>query len=446
MRRSSLYTCALALAIFAATPWVVAAADIPAGAHPHQQVPSQAPGTSDAFGDIFEIEARLAGSLTDNLSKDWMVRTDRWETAGLTTRFYPLPWTELRFTGEYTAYKHALPLSNFTSQLGLTIIPTNPNAKTTVYFSANAKWQNYREMELEDTGASTSSVSRNDYPNRNYDLLLSVDRQLLRSLRVRTGFQFRATGYDAVSLHDKYEHQIFLGGNLALTKSTALDIEGGYRFGDYYHLVDSVALYWRIRLDRLTSASFFGNNLEWFYFSPRLSQSIGKRTGVSVTYLHRNFVRLEQGAFIWGNSVYVWNGAEFARGMTTSLISPWAGVYEGNTVTLKVKTYLVPKVTLSASLGYADKTFLTAHDGYRLNDTTGLPTIISPSTLYVKEGRGYRHDIERRYSVTILVPLPSRSGYYIEPSLKIDYADVDSNKLWYSYTAFGVSGEVKVKF
>jgi hypothetical protein len=445
MRLNSLGICILALAIFTATPPLTTAADIPTGLHDHQQIASSLPGATDAFGDLFEIEARLAGSLTDNLAKDWLGRSDRWETAGLTARFYPMPWTEFRFTGEYSAYRHAIALSNFTGQVGLTLIPTPENSKTTVYFSANMKRQDYRDMELEDTGTGTSSVSLSEYPNRNYDLLLSVEQQLWRSLRVRTGFQFKATGYAAGSLRDRYEHQVYLGGNMALTGSTALDIEGGYRFGDYYHLVDSLALYWGIRLNRLTSSSFVGDNLEWFYFSPRLSQSIGKRTGVSVTYLHRNFVRLEQGAFIWGNSVYIWNGATFAEGMSTSLISPWGGVYEGNTVTLKVKTYLVPKVTLSASFGYADKTFLTAHDGYDY-DSTGTPTIVRPSTRYVKEGRGYRHDLERRYNVTILVPLPSHSGYYLEPSLKIDYTDVNSNKPWYSYTAFGLSGEIKVRF
>jgi hypothetical protein len=143
---------------------------------------------------------------------------------------------------EGTAYNAVTALSNAKYTLGFKLAPSPADFKTTFFFSGSVQYQSFmKQAGAPDTGhaAASDPFNLSDYPNRTADLMASVQHELLPYARIRGGIQFKLTNWDVEGLRDKYEHQTFLGANVSLPWSSTLDVEIGYRCGEYWHLVDA---------------------------------------------------------------------------------------------------------------------------------------------------------------------------------------------------------------
>ena len=134
-------------------------------------------------------------------------------------------------------------------------------------------------------------------------------------------------------------------------------------------------------------------NGRWYYITPRFSRPIGSRTGVSITYTYSRFTNPDD-AIIFGY------GTEF--------LSPWAAVYEGSSVMLNVKSYLIPHLVVSAGSGYWEKTYLKSLQKHPIFGY-GLP-----------KDAPRRHDYYTRLYVSIERPIPIEINGMLVPSVTID--------------------------
>jgi hypothetical protein len=114
------------------------------------------------------------------------------------------------------------------------------------------------------------------------------------------------------------------------------------------------------------------------------------------------------------------------------LVSPWTADYEGDAVMLSVKTFAIPKLNVTASIGYADKSFLPQHDPFirGVLDADSLNPR-SMTTLYMKDGRGDRQDFQTRATLTVSYPIRTALGHYAEPSVTVSHVTNHSNRTAY---------------
>jgi len=389
--------------------------------------------------DYYEIETSFRNNGTENLFKNWSETGDSFQSIGFTLKEFSFPWREVRFTVEQTWYEQSSSLNNLMYQLGFTLTPLGENSRTTLFLTGNLVSRDYEDLSEEVS-------SRNEFSSKDYDALVSLSHQFSSNLQARTGLSFKVKGFQvdyeydsllpdyttetvpATYEEDRYDYELFAGINYSLPWDASFDLEGGYRFGDYQHAIDTSE---RVRPVFSSNAysSLVENSLSWFYISPRISKSIGSKTGVSLTCSRRSFVDgPNDSAYVYGN--------------TTGFISPWASVYVGNGVHAKFKTFILPEFIISGGFGYFEKTFVTTMD--KVDSTGHLEPIAK--TYYIKDGRGEREDIMRRFSLTLIVPFSSHSGYYFEPSIKIDYTNNHSSIVVYDYSDLSVTTELKLRF
>jgi hypothetical protein len=157
--------------------------------------------------------------------------------------------------------------------------------------------------------------------------------------------------------------------------------------------------------------------LRSIYISPRFSRPLGSKTGMNLTLLFRNF----QNA-----------GDALVLGSTTGLLSPWSSVWEGKSITLTVKTYLVKTLTLSAGVGYWSKTYLQTLEqedyAWRADWGTG------------------REDIQKRVYLQILRPITPWRDCLLQPKIQVDYTHNNSTNELFKFSGFSIDGGISLQF
>lgn len=398
-----------------------------------------------ATPDFLEFEATLKGSSTDNVSKNFRRGYDKFGTTGFTARAYMGPLAEFTFTGEYTWYHSQVNLSNFYYSVGVRFIPTSESSRTSLMFSANISERSYRRLNEGDGTTGDASVSNaSQFTSADSRLTASIGQRITDRLSARAGYDLSITGYDVAEVNDRYDHGVFAGLNISLPYQTALDVEAGYQFEDFKFVPDTASRfgfpYYAIQSDDVYNILSDGK-LKYWSISPRLSKSITSRTGISLTVSHRSFIDRDDSALVYGNSAI-----RTVQNTVEGIISPWAGVYEGEYYKLSVKSHDLSPVVISASFGYWDKKFLTTLEPLQFDSASGewIPVPII-STRFVRDGGGDRTDSMRRYNLTVLLPL-NRHTYYLEPALKVDYTDNSSTIVVYNYDDLSVTMELRVRF
>jgi hypothetical protein len=160
------------------------------------------------------------------------------------------------------------------------------------------------------------------------------------------------------------------------------------------------------------------SNLWCFYFSPRWSRPIGGRSGFNLSYSVQNFQNYDN-EIVWG--------------FTTQFLSPWASVWEGQNLTAAFKTYLIPRIILTAGAGYWDKRYLR--------------TIEQNHTYYVQAKEAERrHDWQNKAYFGLQWPFRLSRGIRCESNLGLEYSDNRSNKILYRYSDFSVSLGMGIRF
>ncbi len=363
-----------------------------------------------SFGIDWEAQVVSSVGSTGNLIKDTSDIFDAYSTSTLSFDLYPVKGLQIGLRGEQTYYRETISISSVLGGIGLTFIPLPSNSRFALYLSGDLSGQLYHD---EYSG----------FDNNIGEARASVGYRLNRRMTVRGGIAFRSTRYVNSSISYKRDLDFFLGGNISLPGANALDIEAGFSKTNFQHkdnifFVDSIPPGWDFPWSYESwFLDFVGeseSDLWLFYWSPRLSRSIGLKTGVNIVYSVQRFQNYDD-EIVWG--------------FTTQYLSPWASVWEGQHVMLNLKSFAVPRLILTAGAGYWDKRY--------------LKTIEDDHFFYAEaKAEDNRRDWQSRVYFGIQMPLSVARGLFVEPAFTVDYIDNKSNKTLFNYSDFAFSAGV----
>ncbi len=359
-----------------------------------------AAGAVEAADVSFEF-SNSQGS-TNNLLDDSSKIYDTYTTSALRAAYCPLPSLEISLSGENSYYRELTGLSGQTGQYGMTYIPFPESSPLSLYISGDVSAVRYhREFSAFD--------------NNSAEIEAAAGYTIKDGLYARAGVAYSSTAYIGLDMPYKRDFEVYWGGNVSLFGFGSFDIETGFARANYTYIVNDTINHFPI----LPPDSFpdAGADLWMYFISPRLSAHIAPKTGLSVLFSQRNFQNYDR---------------QIIYGFSTSYLSPWAGVWQGQEISANIKSYLIPHVILTAGAGYWDKGYMrTAEEEHLL----WILALLDEA----------RHDYESRYYVTLQWPITTRGHILIEPNIRFDYTDNRSNKPLYYYDDFSVSGSIKVR-
>ena len=350
----------------------------------------------------YAFEVGLDGGHIGNLYLDANDVKDKYSTTRASLKYYPLSQMEMDLTGAYTYYRKELNLRNFLYSGKITFIPTSEESPLSVYLSGA-----YDNVQYKDTAQGVD----NSLDNNNSRWMASVGYKLAPPAYIRVGSRLTATRYpnseDVDADHEKYE--LFAGINLSLFNVNSVDIEAGLGRIDFVFLDPDAEIYKPYGLP----ADMLEGSLRSYYISPRFSRPLGSRTGLSISYTYRQFTNPEEVVIF---------------GFATEFLSPWASIYKGSSITVKLKSYLIPRLVVTTGAGYWDKIYLTT-----------LEKWINP--LYGGEEwrRFVRQDYFTRLYISLQRPVSFGVSGMLEPTVTVDYSHNNSIDEDYDYSGTTVS-------
>lgn len=382
-----------------------------------------------AFGAVsnLAVEASLSGGSTSNLYSERGAQYCQFRSLAVDLDYSLFSFAQVNLAGDYTYYRPISNLSSLGYRSGVTLIPTSEASRINLFLTGNVGDREYRDIETD-----SSAINANEFTGLEHDAMLGIGYALTPSIQLRTSISFNSVGYGIDGVIDQEAVEAAVGSNLTLFGRYSLDIELGYSAGKYQHIsqtqepwpgfvVPRIAINEGEQYDILLEAY-----LKSLYFSPRLSTTIGSKTGLSLSYMVRNFQNLDRTHIVYGYS--------------SGWLSPWNNLYEGQAVVFNLKTFLIPRFIVSLDVGYWDKTYLRAAE-----------TELWQSGPILREGvrldmAGDRSDYRSRTGITFRMPLAHADGYFLEPSLTIDYTDNKSTVSVHDYTDLSVTVGMTVRF
>lgn len=378
----------------------------------------------------FDLEVGLNNGYTNNLLSEISSRDDSYSTARLLARYYPSQQLQLNLGADYTYYNRLIGLSSLAPQAGLIWIPTTPDNAEQLYVETRLTSRRYR------TAYSTFDTNEGLFKAT---LALNVSRPL----SIRYGCKINFTNYitpDSLTDGDSEQYELFAGANLTLPGNNALDLETGFGLTNFafidafQHPTLARGLPFPPWAQYPPTEFIDPGDFRAAYISPRWSRPLGTNTGISITYVYRQFLDI-------GNAVVL--------GLTTDFLSPWASFFDGSSIRLRLKTFVIPHCILTGGVGYWDKTYLRS---------TEVDTVITPAPrpddpdrvridiLWTdpEDATARRDDMTHAY-LTIQRPLVLGSGAVIEPSLSLEYIDNRSTHNNYDYSTTAVSFSLMIR-
>ncbi len=383
----------------------------------------------------YSLEFQGGGGFRGNLYSDSTNKLGSYSNLSLQFKTYPTDALEIQIRTAQTYYPEIIGLSNVIGGLQLTYIPTANDSRFTLLFSGNI------------TGTGYYTGFRR-FDNIVADLKATAGFVVTDATRIRGGVTFISTNYtnrEDVNLDwnaiitestwpggltdfsvSRQDIEFFIGFNQKLPLRNALDIESGLATTSFLYkhpAVDGfgtppgydfpIPLYaWPI-----DAVPNLRENVWVWFISPRLSRPIGPRTGASVIYTLRNFQNYDQ-QIVYGDS------ARF--------LAPWSNLWDGESITLEIKTYLVPQSIISIGIGYWDKTFIKT---------------IEPDDerLFEAAFDDRRRDWQTRYFISIQRPILGHNGILLEPAIDIEYTKNRSNREFYRYSDFSAALRLRLR-
>jgi hypothetical protein len=349
-----------------------------------------------------QLELGFNSGYLENLLNDSTDIEDSYSTANVRALLYPQSNIELNLYTSYTYYGKSYDLSNSAVGVGGTFIPTGESSPLTFYLATDFNGRSYRE-------------DYKDFDNNNFSFISSIGYRLGPAF-LRTGLSIKTTYYRHSETADRESYDLFAGINATLPGSFSLDIESGLSRMDFSFIPDSVGFMAVIPpFDDSSYADYHTDgHMNSFYISPRLSHSLGARTGLSFTFNHRNFYNSDDKVVI---------------GSAINFISPWANIYEGQSYVLNLKTYLIPHMIVSGGAGYWEKTFFKTH----MDD------------FYPVYEAQKRRDSQSRYYLNLERPVAIGEGL-LKPVLSFEYSNNTSSFDLYEYSGIAMSLGVTYTF
>ena len=348
----------------------------------------------------FTYEVAVNGGYTDNLLNDATYLDDSYSTTQASVKFYPLSTMEVDLSSGYTYYSKTHQLSNFLYSGDVTFIPIGDESAFSLYLTAGIDRIRYREKF-------------ESFDNKNIRLTASGGYVVGPAMRLRAGSKVTATRYvNADSVDADYEQYVlFTGLNLALPGCNSLDVETGWGFTNFTFIDDSLQWFDEFR------PGLHGGRFRSFYVSPRFSRPLGLKTGISITYTHRRFTNADRAVVL---------------GYSTGFLSPWASVFDGSSVSAQLKSYLIPRMVVSAGAGYWDKTYLKTMERVFNEAYSGwewpAPNVVKP-----------RKDYFTRWYFSIQRPVAFGVSGILEPTVTVEYSHNRSSFDTYDYSGTTIS-------
>jgi len=346
---------------------------------------------SCAYAD-FGFEFNFSENFSDNLLLDSSSMGDSYSRSAAKFNYYPISQVQVSFNSEYNYYHEIVGLGNVVAGGSITAIPTPDDFPLALYLNLNYQNRSYRE--------SFSVYNTNDF-----DVLASLGFNLAGTAQMRFGTKYSNSRYTNSDEADKETVEVFAGSNVTLFGSNSFDLEVGYSFANYSYIDTSTIYTFPQEL------GFLEGDLKMFYISPRYSRQLGNRIGMTLTFYYSEFKDYK---------------GEYVLSYATGFLSPWASVWDGRSVTLNFKAYIIPRVILNCGMGYWDKRFLTS--------------------LEPLDWIRYRDDDQRRIYIDAAWPMPMSSGMHLEPSLRIDYQNNNSTYKLYEYDSFSATLSLLIRF
>jgi len=287
--------------------------------------------------DNTEFEFGINTGYTGNLLNDVTKTDDRNFTPSIAMRYYPASFMGISYESEYTYYSDTYRLSNYYGKIGVTMIPTGAESAFSFYFNGSFDFRKYHH-------------STRSFDNNNFDLIASLGYRAADQLHFRMGYAFNANTYYHASHSDLIKYETFMGANWTMFGSNTIDLELGYSITDYSAVIDTFMppVIDTVYSGRSADDYFSNTYLLAFYFSPRFSRSLGNKTGMSLEFNYQKFSNEDKSVIII---------SEFEH------ISPFAGVTEGRSITLNLKTFLIKNAIVNTGAGYWYKKYLRMYDG-----------------------------------------------------------------------------------
>lgn len=219
---------------------------------------------------------------------------------------------------------------------------------------------------------------------------------------------------NADSIDADYEqYELFTGFNLVVYGSNSLDIETGWGFTSFTFIDDALKFFDYVH----PKASLRDGRFRSFYVSPRFSRPLGSKTGISVTYTYRHFTGADHSVVL---------------GYGTGFLSPWASVFDGSSISAQLKSYLIPRMVVSAGAGYWDKTYLKTMERVFNEAYSGwewpAPNVVKP-----------RKDYFTRWYFSIQRPVAFGASGILEPTVTVEYSHNCSSLDTYDYSGTTIS-------
>jgi hypothetical protein len=367
------------------------------------------------------IKADIVGTsgYTSNLLGDSTEIEDSYYGIDANINFYPASPLEINLSNKYTYYSKYFKLSNFTGAAGFRLVPIRSDSRFMVFFAGRYASQVYRDSINVDNNNVTNISSNND----TYDLGLSIGYKFAATIHGRLGTSYNYLNYTDYEGANRNTWKYFAGLNFTILGNNSIDLEAGYSIMDYRRFHDTLTLVVRM-LDFGSQKAYSDSilqddKLHSFYLSPRLSRQIGSKLGFNITYLYRKFYDFAD------KRIY---------GLNSGFLSPWGSVYEGQSITATIKTYLLPGFTTNIGVGYWDKTFFKS-----LENLAGPIYMLTPRFLK------FRRDYQTRLYLALTRPLKLSGGAILEPTLTYEYEKNKSTNGFYFYDKSSISLVLNLK-
>ena len=359
----------------------------------------------------FGYQVAVHGGYTSDLFKDSTKLEDSYSTPAVSLKYFPAPSIEVDFTGRYTYYSKIFELSNAVFSGRVTHLATTLDSRLSVYVTIGHDKQRYRQ---------TFEWFDNNITNFKATVGFEVDPRV----HLRAGSRIRATTYiRADSIDADSERRIFFGGvNLTLPAENAIDFEIGGGLTNFAFIHERTKLN---SLPQVDKNAFDQGRFHMFYFSPRYSRPLPLQTGLSLVYTYRRFSRID--------SVGVLSYA-------TGFLSFWASVWDGKSVTLELKSCIIPHMIVSVGIGYFDKMYLKEVE----KSKPPPETFLSDEWWEVSEVERRRDFSTRRY-ISLQRPFSVGRDGLLEAILSVEHVHNESTKATYDYSDVTVYGGVSYR-
>jgi hypothetical protein len=385
------------------------------------------------------VSAGTQFTFAENLQNDTMDVSDTYSTFNGSLNLYPLPSLEVSLMYDYSGYSDQNYLGNYSVGGCFKFVPIPVESRFGVYIFGNFNGRRY-------------ALTAPSFDNNTFDLTGAAGYRVTDWSRIRGGIAYRSVGYLANDWSDQESIELFAGANATLPLSNVFDIEIGYSFASYERVTQGDSVFipvegrgWEHMIEGAAGGDalnlyYPSADLKSFHLSPRFSRPLGSRTGMSVTYTYREFKDTDDA---------------MVRGADFESLSPWLTVWHGQSVSVNVKTYLIPGVIASVGFGYFEKTFLKTLEQHDLAakraewDARYEEDPENNVRLYKWEQYlpliEVCEDISRQVFINVQKPLVLSPNLVVEPSLNFQYRSNSSHHPLYNYSGATITLGVNVR-